>query len=114
MTFKKVTYFLSVLLLIVCYSATIPVLTVLHNHYAKGQSALPCFQASKKAAHSTTHPLFCAICFRVSTAQAFIGHTIHVDADLIHHPAFVAKAMRPVDIIRQQPFQGRAPPLQQA
>jgi len=111
MHYKKTVYICFVSFLIVCYSATIPVLTVFHNHDAQRGSSEVSIGRSATSANSTAHPPFCAICFRVSSAQVFIHLTINTDTDLIQHPAFIAKTSHRIDIIDLQSFQGRAPPL---
>jgi len=114
MRLRKLAHILSTLLLVICYATTIPVLSVFHDHYARTHSSASSIEAAKKLSDPNTDPLFCAVCFRVSTTHAFIHDQTNAAIAAVHHPAFVPDIPLLVDLVGQQPFHGRAPPPKRA
>jgi len=108
---KNIAHIVSVSLLIAFYIGTIPVLTVFHHHNVGGSSLLAGSRISEEKLPEKDHSLSCAVCFRISTSQAFVGITTIANPALVNHPAYFPPVLTSNDACETRPFQERAPPL---
>lgn len=67
-----------VLLIVVSYSITFPVLPLIHSHpFPARQNATTLVQSSAEKALTNTHPVSCIICSRINSAQALVNCSSH-------------------------------------
>jgi hypothetical protein len=60
--------------LVITYSATIPLLPILHTH--ETPSSNKSVEGAKKVA-SKNHPMYCETCLRINTTQIFANHVVY-------------------------------------
>ena len=107
----RIVYISFICFLIVVYSTTIPVVTILHQHYTDPTSVQVSLDESTKTTNPQTDISFCAICFRIITTTAGVDFTAEFTPSVVQHSSFLLKPFFVVESLDLQSFQERAPPI---
>jgi len=111
MRYKPLSKIFTALLLAVIYCTTIPLLSVVHTHERVNGTGVVTFGLSGKESSTKEIPLFCEVCFRLSTTvmispQAFVLPAVHPGYEVVFRtPESGFRFDRHIYL------QGRAPPF---
>ena len=108
---KKLAAALLLQLLILSYSATFPVLTIVHSHNGFGKTGTVSLRAEDERTASRNDPFCCAVCFRLGSTQAIHAPSASPVPDLLKNAARPCERLVFHYLTDRFSLQGRSPPF---